>query len=145
MKFLERLKPLALLALRVSVGIAFMTRGYPKLVSGAAHSVRIFTSLEISRYIADLVGILELFGGGLLVGGLFTRGAALLLAIEMGVVVARTGVPLGGIQAFRTHEMPLLLGAASFALATIGAGAISIDAFTFEFRGKASKRSKLKD
>jgi len=36
------------------------------------------------------------FGGGLLILGLFTRGAALLLAIEMGLVVGRTKLPAVG-------------------------------------------------
>jgi putative oxidoreductase len=145
MKFLERLKPLALLVLRVSLGIAFMTHGYPKLISEATHSLRTFFGPGNPGYLAALAGILELFGGGLLVIGLFTRGIGLLLAIEMGVAVARSGAPFGGIQAFGRYELPLLLGAASFVLATTGAGSISIDAFTFEFRGKASKRSKTKE
>src|SRR5260370_39548017 len=42
MRFLEKLKPLGLLVLRVSLGIAFMTHGYPKLISDTVHWVRIF-------------------------------------------------------------------------------------------------------
>jgi hypothetical protein len=39
----------------------------------------------------------------------------------------------------------LLLGAAALALATTGAGVISLDAFTFESRRKAPKKWKTKD
>jgi hypothetical protein len=37
------------------------------------------------------------------------------------------------------------LGAAAVALATTGAGLISLDAFTFESRRKAPKKSKAQD
>ena len=81
----------------------------------------------------------------MLVLGLFTRGAGLLLAIEMGLVLGRTMIPKVGIYAFGTYDLPLLLGAASLALATTGAGLISLDAFTFESRGKTPKKSKAKN
>jgi putative oxidoreductase len=143
MKFLEKLKPLGLLVLRVSLGIAFMTQGYPKLISDTTHLQRIFSGFGFPEHLA--AGILELFGGGLLVTGLFTRGVALLLAIEMGVVLVRTEIPAAGIYAFGRYELPLILGAASLALATTGAGSISIDAATFEFGRKPPKKIKAKD
>ena len=86
-----------------------------------------------------------MFGGGLLIAGLFTRGAALLLAIEIGLVLSRMIIPSAGIYAFGRYEMPLLLGAMALALVTTGAGLISIDAFTFESRRKSAKKSKAKD
>ena len=81
----------------------------------------------------------------MLIAGLFTRGAALLLAIEMGLVLGRTKLPTVGIYAFGQYELPLLLGAMALALATTGAGVISIDAFTFESGRKSPKKSKKKD
>jgi len=81
----------------------------------------------------------------LLIVGLFTRGVALLFAIEAGLVLSRTVVPSQGIQAFGRYEMPLLLGAMALALVTTGAGAISIDAFTFESRRKSTKKTKSKN
>jgi putative oxidoreductase len=143
MKFLEKMKPLGLLVLRVCLGISFMTHGYPKLISDTAHLQRIFSGFGFPEHLAT--GILELFGGGLLVIGLFTRGAAMLLAIEMGVVLVHTEIPAAGIHAFGRYELPLILGAASLALATTGAGSISIDAATFEFGRKAPKKTKAKD
>jgi putative oxidoreductase len=145
MRFLEKLKPLGLLVLRLSLGIAFMTHGYPKLISDTAHWERIFSGFGFPGYLAYVAGTLELFGGGLLLIGLFTRGAALLLAIEMGAVLVHTEIPAAGIYAFGRYELPLILGAASLALATTGAGSISIDAATFEFGRKAPKKTKAKD
>ena len=140
MQFLEKLKPLGLLVLRIAVGGIFMYHGFPKLFGDPARSVRAFAKFGFPGYLAYLAGILELFGGGLLIVGLFTRGAALLLAIEMGVAVARVHVPASGIYALSKYEFPLLLGAAALALATTGAGLISMDAFTFESRRKPGKK-----
>jgi putative oxidoreductase len=144
MQFLEKLKPLGLLMLRLAVGASLIFHGYPKL-SDPARWLKVFPGLGFPSYFAYISGILELFGGGLLVLGLFTRGAGLLLAIEMGLVVSRTRLPAAGIYAFGQYELPLLLGAAALALATTGAGVISLDAFTFESRRKAPKKSKATD
>ena len=81
----------------------------------------------------------------MLVLGLFTRGAALLLAIEMGLVVARTKIAVVGIYAFTQYEFQLVLCAAALALATTGAGLLSLDAFTFESRRKGPKKFRAKD
>jgi hypothetical protein len=63
----------------------------------------------------------------------------------MGLVLGRTILPVVGIHEFEAYETPLLLGAMAIALATTGAGAISIDAFTFESRSKAARKSKTRD
>lgn len=143
MQFLERLKPLGLLVLRVALGASFIFHGYPKL-SDPARALKAFAGYGFPGYFAYVFGILEVFGGGLLIVGLFTRGAALLLAIETGLVLARTIVPPAGIQAFGRYEMPVLLAAMALALVTTGAGLISIDAFTFESGRKSPKKSKAK-
>jgi putative oxidoreductase len=144
MQFLETLKPLGLLVLRLAIGASFIFHGYPKL-SDPARWLKAFPGMGFPSYFAYISGILEVFGGGLLVLGLFTRGAALLLAIEMALVLVRTRVPAVGIYSFGQYELPLLLGAASLALATTGAGLISLDAFTFESRGKTPRKSRAKD
>ena len=144
MQFLERLKPLGLLVLRVALGASFIFHGYPKL-SGPAHALKAFSAYGFPGYFRYISGILEVFGGGLLIAGLFTRGAALLLTIEMGLVLGRSVIPSVGIYSFGRYEFPLLLGAMALALVTTGAGLISIDAFTFESNRKSGKKSKTKD
>ncbi|HWX38995.1 MAG TPA: DoxX family protein [Candidatus Sulfotelmatobacter sp.] len=142
MRFLDKLNPLGLLVLRVALGAAFVFHGYPKL-SNPAHALKAFPFYGFPGYFAYVSGLLEVFGGGLLIAGLFTRGAALLLAIEVGFVLGRTILPSAGIYEFGRYEMPLLLGAMSIALVTTGAGLISFDAFTFEsHRPKAAKKAK---
>jgi putative oxidoreductase len=144
MQFLEKLKPLGLLVLRAALGASFIFHGYPKL-SDPAHALKAFQGYGFPSYFAYISGILEVFGGGLLIAGLFTRGAALLLTIEVGLVLSRTVLPSVGIYAFGRYELPMLLGAMALALVTTGAGSISIDAFTFESGRKSAKKFKAKD
>ena len=110
MKLLSSLQPLALLLLRVALGIIFITHGYPKLVHGAGMQ-SFFIEHGLPGYFLYIAGVLELFGGGLLLFGLFTRVAALLLAIEMGVAIWK--VHSGrGILAVHEYEFPLALAMA---------------------------------
>ncbi len=85
-----------------------------------------------------IAGVLEVFGGILLVLGLFTRGAALLLATEMGVAIWKVHSN-GGYLAVHEYEFPLTLLTACFALAAVGAGTISLDYPLFE-NGKSRTR-----
>ena len=77
----------------------------------------------------------------MLVVGLFTRPAALLLAIEMGVAIWK--VHSGhGYMAVKEYEFPLAVGAACFVLATVGAGVISMDHLIFGESGKKKRVAK---
>jgi putative oxidoreductase len=142
MRFLDNLRPLGLLVLRLALGTAFMFHGYPKLISDTPQAIQMMTRMGFPGYCAYIVGVLELFGGGLLVIGLFTRGVALLFAIEMGIALAKVHIPAVGIYAVGKYELPLVFGAAALALATTGAGLISFDAFTFEGGRKTPKKPK---
>ena len=140
MKILSSLQPLGLLLLRAALGIIFITHGYPKLTHGAGMQ-SFFIEHGFPGYFLYVAGVLELFGGGLLLLGLFTRGAALLLAIEMGVAIWK--VHSGrGILTVHEYEFPLAMAMACFALATIGAGPISIDQPLFGNRGGSSRGSR---
>src|SRR5260370_25822187 len=143
MQLLEKLKPLGLLVLRCAIGASFLFHGYPKLAD-PARWLKAFPGFGFPSYFAYISGILEVFGGGMLILGLFTRGAGVLLAVEMGIVLGRTTLPAVGIYAFGKYELPLLFAAAALALATTGAGMISLDAFTFESRRRGSKKSRAK-
>ena len=133
MKILNRLQPIALLVLRIALGIIFMSHGYPKLghLRGGSQMQGFFIEHGLPGYFVYVAGVIEMFGGGLLLLGLFTRPAALLLAVEMCVAIGK--VHSGhGYLAVHDYEFPLTLAASSFALATIGAGFISLDGLLFE-------------
>jgi putative oxidoreductase len=140
MKFRSFLEPLGLLALRMSLGIIFFTHGYPKLAHVGAGMQSFFVQHGLPGYLVYISGVLEVFGGMLLVLGLFTRAAALLLAVEMAVAIWKVHSD-GGYLAVHNYEFPLALAAACFALATMGAGMVSLDYPLYE-RGRRPKSSK---
>ena len=145
MEFLEKLKPLALLLLRLALGIIFISHGYPKLFTHLHETLGAFEHMGFPPYFAYIAGVLEFFGGLLLIVGLFTQIASLLLAIEMAVAVCRVHLPQGTILAVKNYEFPLALAAGAFALAAIGAGSISLDHVLYGARRKAPRRPKDKD
>jgi len=124
---LERLKPLALLLLRCALGLIFIYHGYPKLFTHPAQWQQAFPHMGFPSYFAYISGTLEFFGGCLLVLGLFTRIAALLLAGEMAAAIWRVQLPQGGAYAVKNYELPLALCVGAFTLAAVGAGLISLD------------------
>ncbi len=141
MHFLDKLRPFALLVLRCALGIIFLYHGCPKLFGQTANAQRFFTGAGFPAYAVYIAGVLECFGGGLLIVGLFTRPVAFLLSAEM--VVAIWKVHLGkGLTAVREYELPLALAVAAFTLATVGAGAVSLDQPIFGKRARARSKSR---
>jgi len=74
---------------------------------------------------AGAIGVLEIVGGVLLIGGLLTRLTALLLAGDMVAAIILSGILHG--QAISLTLAPLLL-LAMVVLAVLGPGRISLDA-----------------
>ena len=143
MKFLNTLQPVGLLALRIALGIIFLYHGYPKLahLRGNTEMQEFFMQHGLPGYFLYVAGVVEAFGGGLVLLGLFTRGAALLLAIEMAVAIWKVH-SVHGYLAVNEYEFPLALMTACFALATVGAGALSADGFLFEGARRASRKGR---
>jgi putative oxidoreductase len=138
MKFLNSLQPVALAILRLSLALIFVFHGYPKLVRADAGMREFFLSHGFPGYFVGLAGILECLGGGLLVIGLFTRPVALLLAAEMGIVIWKVK-SAHGLMGVSDYQFELALGAACLALATVGAGVVSMDHFIFGEGGKTRR------
>lgn len=132
MQLLEKLKPLALLLLRLGLGIIFIYHGYPKIFTHAHQTMEEFPRMGFPSYFAVVAGVIEFFGGWLLILGLFTRIAALLLAGEMAIAILRVHLPQGGFMAVSNYQFPLALAVGAFALVAVGGGAISIDRAIFK-------------
>jgi putative oxidoreductase len=145
MHSLEKFKPLALLLLRVALGIIFIYHGYPKLFTHTRDTMQMFEHLGFPGFFVYIAGALEFFGGIVLILGLFTRIAGLLLAGEMAIAVWRVHLPQGPITMVKNYEFPLVLAAAAFTLATVGAGLISLDHMIFGGGRRAPRRAKEKD
>jgi putative oxidoreductase len=139
LKFLNRAQPLALLVLRIVLGIIFLYHGYPKLAHSGGGMQGAFVEHGLPAYFVHVAGILETFGGLLFLLGLFVRGAGFLLALEMCVAIWKFHSQ--SYFVVHNYEFPLSLAAACFVLASVGAGAISLDRLLFE-RGGAPRRAK---
>ena len=140
MHSMEKLRPLALLLLRVALGAIFIYHGYPKLF---AHSHDILFDMGnrggLPAYVARLAGALEVFGGSMLIIGVFTRFVASILAIELAVVLWMSRQLFEHPAGVGRYEFPLACAVAMFALATFGAGSVSLDATLSGGGGKLRK------
>ena len=113
--------------LRIGAGLLYMQHGLQKLfgmfggMDGAGATVTLVSQM-------GLAGVLETFGGLLLVLGLLTRPVAVLLAIEMLVAFLQAHLPRGGAPIQNRGELPLLFMLVFLFLAGHGAGPASLDA-----------------
>ncbi len=126
MRYLDRLQPLALLALRLALGVVMIAHGRLKVFGGMQHHVSMVSGLGLAGGLAYFSAAAEFAGGILLVLGLFTRFAALAVLIDMAVAIEKVH-PKNGLLGPGGYEFTLSLAAIAFALIFLGAGAISLD------------------
>jgi putative oxidoreductase len=125
---------LALLILRVVVGVLFVGHGAQKLFGilgghGLAGTAGFFESIGLrpGRIHAPAAGAAEFVGGALLALGLATPLGSLLIIAVMVAAVATVHLPNGVWATGNGYELNLVYGAVAFALAGIGAGTVSLD------------------
>jgi putative oxidoreductase len=140
LKFLNSLQPLSFLLLRLALGIIFFVYGYPKLTHANGTMQTMFVQHGLPAQLVYVSGVLETFGGLLLILGLFARGAALLLAIEMCVATLKVHM-MHGVMGLHDYQFPLVLAVACFTLATVGAGSVSVDSLLLGEGSSARSRS----
>ena len=126
MRFLDRLQPLALLVLRVVLGVIMVAHGYSKVFGGLHHQVDFVRTLGLPGWVAYLSAAAELLGGFLVIAGLLTRCAALAIAIDMGVAIWKVNWK-NGLTADHGYQLPLALAAMAFALIFFGPGSFALD------------------
>lgn len=142
MRILDRLQPLALLALRVILGTVMIGHGYGKVFHGGlAHHVQLVASLGLPSWWAYLSAFTEFFGGILLIAGLFVRFLSLAMLIDMAVAIWKIHWK-NGMFGKGGYELPLTLATIAFALIFLGAGPIAIDAIRGGGGGRKSKPSR---
>jgi putative oxidoreductase len=134
---------LALLVLRLVVGLLFAAHGAQKLFGvlgggGLEGTAGMFDNIGLRPgwLQARVAGTAELVGGLLIALGLFTPFAAAALIAVMVAAIVTVHAPNGIWNTNQGYEFNLVLIAAVFALAGIGAGAWSLDnALGFDLHG----------
>lgn len=120
----SRYQPQALAILRIITGLLFMAHGIVKLFGwpdGAQPGQQ-----EIATLLG-VAGILETFGGGLIVLGLFTRPTAFILSGMMAVAYFMAHFPSGFLPILNGGEGAILYCFIFLYLVTSGPGAWSLD------------------
>ena len=128
MRFLDRLQPLALLILRLALGVIMVAHGYPKVFGGLHHHAQFVASLGMPAWLGYVSAFAEFLGGVLVILGFLTRPAALAICMDMAVAIGKVHWKNGLVGANRGgYEFPLALAVIAFALIFYGAGPIAID------------------
>jgi uncharacterized membrane protein YphA (DoxX/SURF4 family) len=126
--------PAATILIRLMVGAVFLSEGVQKFLFPDALGVGRFITIGIPapRVMAPFVAVVEIGCGSLLLVGLLTRPASILLIIDMLVAIATTKVPILMESGFwkMAHEArtdyAMLLGSAF--LLIVGSGRLGLDA-----------------
>ncbi|MEX2582390.1 MAG: DoxX family protein [Gemmatimonadota bacterium] len=115
-------RPTFLGILRIIAGLLFMQHGVQKLFGWLGG-----TQMELLS-LMGLAGILETFGGLLIVVGLFTRPVAIVLVLEMLYAYFMVHLPQGFWPIQNGGELAALYAVIFLYLAAAGPGRFSIDA-----------------
>ena len=131
---LKTTAPAAVILIRLMVGAVFVSEGLQKFMFPAEVGAGRFEKIGIPspEFVAPLVGGVEIVCGALVLLGIFTRLAAVPLAVVMLTAIASTKIPVLMDQGFwkMAHEArtdsSMLLG--SVFLLIVGGGQWSVDA-----------------
>ena len=125
------LHDVALLLLRVVAGTMLMQHGAQKLFGFPPSAGRPFTGAPELFSRVWIAGVLELFGGLLLVLGLFTRLVGFVLAGELAVAYFLVHAPRGFFPIVNQGELAALYCFVFLYFAAAGGGRYSLDRVLF--------------
>ncbi len=136
---LERFKEYSILFIRIALGVVFLAHGSQKMFGlfgggGIAGTIRFMDMMGFG--FASFFGIAltgaEFFGGLFALLGLFTRWAALFIAIVMSVAVFTVHIKHGFFVSNKGFEFAGSLLCMAIALIINGGGKISLDNLLFK-------------
>ena len=122
--FYAKWTPRLLSVLRIAVALLFIEHGSEKLFGFPATQQAASGSLPPLMLVA---GVLEFFGGLLILFGLFTRPVAFVLSGEMAVAYFMSHAPQGFFPLQNRGELPALYSFVFLFFAVAGGGAWSLD------------------
>lgn len=126
LRYLDRLQPLALVVVRLTLGVIMVAHGYHKVFGGLQHHAQFVASLGLPAWLGYVSAFAEFLGGILVLAGFFTRAAAFVLLLDLIVAIWKVHWH-NGLTADHGYEFPLAVAALAFALIFFGSGAISFD------------------
>ena len=135
-----RVAELTFTALRIAAGLMFMQHGVQKLFGALLPAGQGFTGVPAPFSLMWTAGVLETFGGALVVIGLFTRFVAVLLAGTMAVAYGMVHAPRAVFPIVNQGELALLYGFVWLMFAGAGAGPYSLDALIARGSGRSVGR-----
>ncbi len=126
MRYLDRLQPLALFVMRLTLGLIMVAHGYQNTFRHLHDHVHMVASLGLPAWLGYVSSFTELLGGLLILIGFFTRPAALALCVDLVVAIWKVHWH-NGLMGDNGYEFPLAIATIAFALIFFGGGAIAID------------------
>ena len=142
--------PAATLVVRLLPGLVFFAEGIKKFMFPTEWGVGRFEKIGIiyPYFSAPFVGTVETVCGLLLIFGLFSRPAALLLLIDISVAILTTKVPLALHKGFWPAEAEARADYSMFMstlfLLIVGGGVMSLDAWLTRKRSRLPKEIRAK-
>ncbi len=136
--FYARWTPRLLSVLRIAAALLFIEHGTEKLFGFPSTQQGASGSLHPLMLVA---GVLESFGGLLLLFGLFTRPVAFLLSGEMAAAYFMSHAPQGFFPLQNRGELPALYSFLFLFMAVAGGGVWSLDKLLWKRRSKPTPSS----
>ena len=129
MRYLDRLQPLALLLMRLALGVIMVAHGYRNVFGHLRDHVHLVAGLGLPAWLGYVSSFSEFLGGLLLLAGLFTRLAAFAVCVDLAVAIWKFHWHNGllGSPDRPGYEFPLAAAALAFALIFFGGGPIALD------------------
>lgn len=116
-------RTLGLFFIRAATGLVFFMHGWQKLQTLPMINSFFTGKLGLPPGTGTFIALVEVIGGLMLILGVWTRIAGVVLGIEMLVAIFLT---LPSNTAFGGHELEIMLMAGSFGIALCGAGSIRL-------------------
>jgi putative oxidoreductase len=126
LRYLDRLQPLALLVMRLALGVVMLAHGYQNTFRHLHDHVHMVVNLGIPAWLGYVSSFTEFFAGLLILAGFFTRPAAVAICIDLIVAIWKVHWR-NGLTGDHGYEFPLALAALAFALIFFGGGPIAMD------------------